>query len=325
MRDLISIIIPCFDEEEALPIFFVELEKERKALSCDSEVILVDDGSKDKTPDIIRELAVKHENVRYVLLSRNFGKEGAMVAGLFEARGDYAVVMDADMQHPPQYISVMYDAIKHPADGKEIDSAAMYRTGRKGEKRIRSFFAKRMMKRFCKMSGTDIPPGATDYRMVSRRMLDCYLECSETNRFSKGLFNWIGFETKWIPYENAPRVAGKTKWSFAGLAGYGIEALLSFSEKPLKYAAVLGGISCTLALIFAIYVIIKTIIWGDPVAGFPSLFCMILFMGGSILLFLGLIGRYISKIYIETKRRPLFVAKEKGGSEQKERERKTDD
>lgn len=313
MRDLISIIVPCFDEEEALPIFFVELENERKALPCDSEVIFVDDGSKDKTPDIIKHIAEKNAGVRYVLLSRNFGKEGAMAAGLCEARGDYAVVMDADLQHPPRYISVMYDAIKNPKDGRQIDSAAMYRTGRKGEKRIRSFFAKRLMKRFCRMSGIDIPAGATDYRMVSRRMLDCYLGLSETNRFSKGLFNWIGFDTKWIPYENTVRVAGRSKWSFSGLAGYGLEAMLSFSDKPLKYAAVLGAVSCVLALIFAIYVIIKTIIWGDPVAGFPSLFCMILFMGGSILLFLGLIGRYISKIYMETKRRPLFVAREKGG------------
>ncbi|MCR5432717.1 MAG: glycosyltransferase family 2 protein, partial [Lachnospiraceae bacterium] len=305
MRDLISIIVPCFNEEEALPAFFEELEKERRKLPCDSEVIFVDDGSVDKTPGIIREIAEKSGGVRYVLLSRNFGKEGAMAAGLGEATGDYAVVMDADMQHPPEYIGVMYEKIKNGEDGKQFDSVAMYRTGRKGERRIRSFFAKCMMKRFCKMSGVDIPPGATDYRMVSRRMLECYLQLSESNRFSKGLFNWIGFDTKWLPYENVPRIAGKTKWSFSGLAGYGVEAMLSFSDKPLKYAAVLGGISCTLALIFAIYVIIKTLIWGDPVAGFPSLFCMILFMGGSILLFLGLIGRYISKIYMETKRRPL--------------------
>jgi len=310
MRDLISIIVPCFNEEEALPIFFEELEKERQKLPCDSEVIFVDDGSRDKTPQMLRDMAEKHDGVSYVLLSRNFGKEGAMAAGLSEASGDYAVVMDADLQHPPCYIGVMYNEIKQ----EKVDSAAMYRSGRKGEKRIRSFFAKLAMKRFGRISGVDIPPGATDYRMVTRRMLDCYLSLSETNRFSKGLFNWIGFETKWIPYENVPRVAGASKWSFTGLAGYGLEAMLSFSDKPLKYAAVLGAISCTLAVIFAIYVIIKTLIWGDPVAGFPSLFCMILFMGGSILLFLGLIGRYISKIYLETKKRPLFIAKEKGGS-----------
>ncbi|MCR5829476.1 MAG: glycosyltransferase family 2 protein [Lachnospiraceae bacterium] len=318
MRDLISITVPCFNEEEALPIFFEELEKERQKLPCDSEVILVDDGSKDRTPIVMQELAAKYLGVRFLILSRNFGKEGAMAAGLSEAKGDYAVVMDADLQHPPCYIGVMYDAIKNPENGKSIDSAAMYRTGRKGEKRIRSFFAKRMMKRFGKISGIDIPPGATDYRMVSRKMLDAYLKLGESNRFSKGLFDWIGFDTKWIPYENVERVAGKTKWSFMGLAGYGLEAMLSFSDKPLKYAAVLGGISCTLAVIFAIYVIIKTLIWGDPVAGFPSLFCMILFLGGSILLFLGLIGRYVSKIYMETKRRPLFVVKESGGGKKED-------
>ena len=317
MRDLISIIVPCLNEEEALPLFFEELQKERAALPCDSEVIFVDDGSGDRTPEILREFAEKNERVRYILLSRNFGKEAAMFAGLREAAGDYSVVMDADLQHPPRFIGVMYETIKNPEDGRQLDSAAMYRTGRQGEKRIRSFFAKRMMKRFCKMSGVDIPAGATDYRMVSRRMLDSYLELCETNRFSKGLFNWIGYGTKWIPYDNVERVAGKSKWSFTGLAGYGMEAMLSFSEKPLKIASILGTVSCALALIFAIYVIIKTIIWGDPVAGFPSLFCMILFMGGSILLFLGLIGRYISKIYMETKHRPPFVTKETGGNNNK--------
>ncbi len=323
MRDLISIIVPCFDEEEALPIFFIELEKERKMLPCDSEVILVDDGSKDNTPDIIRKFAEKYTGVRYVLLSRNFGKEGAMLAGLKEAKGDYAAVMDADLQHPPRMLAVMYDALKNPPEGEHPESAACYRT-RKGGKPLGSPVSRFIRKRFAKLSGIDIPVGATDFRMVSRRMLDIYLSLSESNRFSKGLFNWIGFETKWIPYEDEKRCAGRSSWSRSGLYGYGFEAILSFSDKPLKYGAALGAISCTLALILAVWVVIKTIIWGDPVAGFPSLFCMILFMGGSILLFLGLIGRYISKIYLETKHRPPFVTKETGGGGLGEKQQMSD-
>lgn len=348
MRDLISIIVPCFNEEEALPIFYEELAKEIDKLPCDTEVIFVDDGSRDRTPLIIKQLCAGHDadncaddgylpktsvihcgnsgdgktqseeerpqrSVRFVILSRNFGKEGAMLAGLREARGDYAVVMDADLQHPPRLIEGLYGALKNPSEGEHPESAACYRT-RKGGKPVGSLLSRFIRKRFARLSGIDIPVGATDFRMVSRRMLDVYLSLSESNRFSKGLFNWIGFETKWIPYENEKRCAGRSSWSRSGLYGYGLEAILSFSDKPLKYGAALGAISCTLALILAIWVVIKTIIWGDPVAGFPSLFCMILFMGGSILLFLGLIGRYISKIYMETKHRPPFVTKETGGS-----------
>ena len=319
MRDLISIIVPCFNEEEALPIFYEELAKEIDKLPCDTEVIFVDDGSKDRTPLIIKQLSEEHckadlaGDVQYIILSRNFGKEGAMLAGLKEAKGDYAVVMDADLQHPPRLIADLYGALKNPSEGEHPESAACYRT-RKGGKPVGSLLSRFIRKRFARLSGIDIPVGATDFRMVSRRMLDVYLSLSESNRFSKGLFNWIGFETKWIPYENEKRCAGRSSWSRSGLYGYGLEAILSFSDKPLKYGAALGAISCTFALILAIWVVIKTIIWGDPVAGFPSLFCMILFMGGSILLFLGLIGRYISKIYMETKHRPPFVTKETGGS-----------
>ena len=317
MRDLISIIVPCFNEEEALPIFYEELAKETKKFPCDTEVIFVDDGSKDRTPLIIKELCAEHEGLRYVILSRNFGKESAMLAGLKEAKGDYAAVMDADLQHPPRYLSVMYDAVKNPPEGEHPESAACYRT-RKGGKPVGSLFSRFIRKRFAKLSGIDIPIGATDFRLVSRKMLDTYLSLCESNRFSKGLFNWIGFETKWIPYENEQRCAGRSSWSRSGLYGYGLEAILSFSDKPLRYGAALGAISCTLALILAIWVVIKTIIWGDPVAGFPSLFCMILFMGGSILLFLGLIGRYISKIYMETKQRPPYVTKETGSARKHE-------
>jgi len=284
-------------------------------MPCDAEIIFADDGSTDETLDIIKAFARSDKNVRYVSLSRRFGKEGAMYAGLREARGDYAVVMDADLQHPPRYIKEMYEILTGTDEAKRPDSVAMYRTGRKGEKRFRSFCSKLIMKRMKKLSGIDIPAGATDFRMVNRQMLDAYLELGEYNRFSKGLFYFIGFDTKWMPYENVQRVAGKSAWSFRELVAYAMDAMLSFSDRPLRTASVLGAASCILALLFALYVVIKTIIWGDPVAGFPSLFCMLLFMGGSILMFLGILGRYISKIYLEDKKRPICIIKEKGGND----------
>lgn len=318
MNDLITIIVPCFNEQEALPLFYEEIQRTREELACESELIFIDDGSKDDTAKILRSFS-KDKGTHYIEFSRNFGKEAAIYAGLQHAHGDYIAIMDADLQHPPRFLKEMYTVLtSEEGDGEVPDCVAMYRTNRKGEKRIRSFMADRFMKKLNRLSGLEIPKGATDFCMMTRRMAQAVLEVKEYNRFTKGIIKWVGFNTRWLPYENATRCAGKSAWTFTGLIRYGFEAVFSFSTKPLTLAVFFGVVFCVLALLFAVYVVIKTIIWGDPVAGFPSLFCMILFLGGVQLLFLGILGQYVSKMYMETKHRPIYIVRNTSIEERKE-------
>lgn len=318
MNDLITIIVPCFNEQEALPLFYEEIQRTREELGCESELIFIDDGSKDDTAKILRSFS-EDKGTHYIEFSRNFGKEAAIYAGLQHAHGDYIAIMDADLQHPPRFLKEMYTVLSsEEGDGEAPDCVAMYRTNRKGEKRIRSFMADRFMKKLNRLSGLEIPKGATDFCMMTRRMAQAVLEVKEYNRFTKGIIKWVGFNTRWLPYENATRCAGKSAWTFTGLIRYGFEAVFSFSTKPLTLAVFFGVVFCVLALLFTVYVVIKTIIWGDPVAGFPSLFCMILFLGGVQLLFLGILGQYVSKMYMETKHRPIYIVRNTSIEERKE-------
>ena len=310
----ISVIVPCYNEEESLPLFYPEIKKVRDTLpEYAFEVILVDDGSKDRTVEIMRELAEKDEEIRYLSFSRNFGKESAMYAGLKNASGDYVVLMDADLQHPPALLPEMLKGIKE----ESYDSVATRRVDRQGEPPIRSFFARQFYKLMNKISQTELVDGAQDYRMMTRQFVDSLLELSEYNRFSKGLFGWVGYKTKWLPHENTERVAGETKWSFWNLLKYSIDGIVAFSTAPLAIAMVIGILFACLAFIMVIFIVIRTLIFGDPVAGWPTLACLILLIGGVQLICIGILGTYLSKAYLEVKKRPIYIAKEtnlqKGG------------
>lgn len=329
---LVSIVVPCYNEEEALPIFMEEITKIRSGMreiqKADTEIILVDDGSKDRTLEIIKSYNESDASVHYVSFSRNFGKEAAIYAGLNETKGDYVVLLDADLQHPVEYIPQMYD-ILHPGQSEQTDrlaqpgqesvsveasydSVAMFRPGRsKGEGRLRAHFSKRFFRIMNRLSKIDLVDGATDYRMMTRGMVDAVLSMQEYNRFTKGIFNWVGFKTKWLAYEDAERCAGTSKWSFKSLLRYAFEGMFAFSTRPLTISFSLGLILCGLAIVYAIVTVIKTLVWGDPVAGYPSLFTMILLLGGVQLLFLGIIGQYMAKMYLEVKNRPIYITKEK--------------
>lgn len=306
MKDLLSVVVPCYNEEESVPLFYNKINEVLKDFPADHELIFVNDGSTDGTLGLLRGLAASDKKLRYISFSRNFGKEAAILAGLTASRGTHVVLLDADLQHPPEYIPEMYRIIKE----EDRDSVAMYRTTRKGENRIRSFFSKRFYRLINRLSKINLVDGATDYRMMTRRMVDSVLSMKEYNRFTKGIFAWVGFDTKWLPYENVERAAGKTKWSFRGLIRYSLDGLIAFSTAPLAIASILGMIFCIGAFILGIIVVIKTLIWGDPVAGFPSLFCIILLIGGVQLLVLGIQGQYISRTYLETKQRPVYIVKE---------------
>lgn len=307
---IISIVIPCKDEEESLPIFMEELNKvtnEMKEYSF--EYIFVDDGSKDKTLDVIKNLNLK--NKKYLSFSRNFGKEAAMYAGLKEASGDYVTIMDADLQDPPSLLFKMEEVIR--TEG--VDCAAARRVNRKGESKIRSFFANLFYKIINSMINYKIENGARDFRLMSRRMVNSILELSEYNRFSKGIFSWVGYETRWIDYENVERVKGKTKWSFFNLFRYAIDGIVGFTTSPLVLASYLGLLMFILALIAIVIVIVRKLIFGDPTSGWPSLVSIILFCSGIQLLCTGIIGEYLSKTYLETKKRPLYIVKERNEQE----------
>ena len=310
----ISVIVPCYNEEESLPLFYPEIKKVRDTLpEYAFEYILVDDGSKDRTVEIMRELAEKDEEIRYLSFSRNFGKESAMYAGLKNASGDYVVLMDADLQHPPALLPEMLKGIKEEG----YDSVATRRVDRQGEPPIRSFFARQFYKLMNKISQTELVDGAQDYRMMTRQFVDSLLELSEYNRFSKGLFGWVGYKTKWLPHENTERVAGETKWSFWNLLKYSIDGIVAFSTAPLAIAMVIGILFACLAFIMVIFIVVRTLIFGDPVAGWPTMACLILLIGGVQLICIGILGTYLSKTYLEVKKRPIYVAKEtnlqKGG------------
>lgn len=303
----ISVIVPCYNEEESLPLFYQEIKRIRAELSeFRFELILVDDGSKDQTAKLMRKLAASDDEVRYILFSRNFGKESAMYAGLKNAKGDYVVIMDADLQHPPAMILEMIHAIKEEG----YDSAATRRIDRKGEPPVRSFFAKQFYKLMNKISQTELVDGAQDYRMMTRQYVNSLLELSEYNRFSKGLFGWVGFETKWLPHENTERVAGETKWSFWKLLKYSIDGIVAFSTAPLALAMAVGILFAFLAFLLVIMIVVRTVIFGDPVAGWPSMACLILLIGGIQLICTGILGTYLSKSYLEVKKRPIYLAKE---------------
>lgn len=305
--DRISAIIPCYNEEQALPYLYAELIKVAGQMKDQEfEFIFINDGSKDKTLEVIRDLRKKDDRVRYVSFSRNFGKEAAIYAGLEASTGDFVAMLDADLQDPPHLLNEMYQALKT----EDYDSVATRRMDRKGEPVIRSFFAKKFYKLMNKISDTEIVDGARDFRLMSRQMVDAILKLTEYNRFTKGIFGWVGFKTKWLSYENIERVAGETKWSFWGLFFYSLEGIIAFSTRPLAIASVAGILFFIISIIWIAWIIAKTLIWGEDVAGYPSLICAIFFIGGIQLLCLGILGQYLSKTYLETKKRPIYIAKE---------------
>ncbi len=300
----ISLIVPCYNEAEALPTFYDELDRVTKEMqNYEFELLFIDDGSKDKTLEILKEKAKEDNRVKYISFSRNFGKEAAMYAGFCNVTGDYAAIMDADMQDPPSLLPKMMEIL----ETGEYDSVATRRQTRKGEPKVRSFFARRFYKLMKRISDVDIVDGARDFRLMKRSMVDSIVSMSESNRFSKGIFGWIGFKTYWLPYENVERVAGKSKWSFWKLMKYSFEGIFNFSDAPLKFASWTGFFFMFVSLIMTLVVFIRTLVFGDPVSGWPSLVCIILFVGGVQLFCLGVIGQYISKIYKETKHRPQYI------------------
>lgn len=301
MKKLISIVIPCFNEQESIPYFYNEVDKISKKMSeVNFEFLFVDDGSTDNTIKIVKELSLKDKRVKYISFSRNFGKEAAMRAGLKEALGDFVTIMDADLQDPPSLLIKMYEGIN---EGYEIVAAR--RVSRDSEPKIRSFLSNAYYKIISKMSKTEMKSGARDFRLMTRKVVDAINSLDEYNRYSKGIFSFVGFKTKWIEYKNVKRVAGKTKWSIFGLFRYAIEGITSFSTLPLTLSALFGLLFCFIALLGIIFVIVRTLIYGDPVSGWPSLICIILFVGGIQLLCLGIMGKYLAKTYLETKKRPL--------------------
>ncbi len=303
----ISLIIPCYNEEESLSPLYEELKRVTAEMSEYAfEMLFIDDGSKDKTLSIIKDIAREDARVKYISFSRNFGKEAAMYAGFCNVSGDYAAVMDADMQDPPALLPEMMQIIK----GGEYDSIATRRVSRKGEPKLRSFFANSFYKLMKKISDVDIVNGARDFRLMKRSMVDAIVAMSEYNRFSKGIFGWIGFKTYWLPYKNVERVAGKTKWSFGKLFKYSIDGIMNFSDTPLKLASWSGIFFTFVAAVALLVVFIRALLYGNPVAGWPSTICIILFVGGIQLFCLGVMGQYLSKIYKETKRRPLYIVGE---------------
>ena len=305
----ISVIVSCYNEEKALPLFYEEMERVRKQDFegiVDFEYIFVNDGSKDKTLEIIKTLREKDKKVRYISFSRNFGKEAAMFAGLEAAEGNYVTLMDADLQDPPALLKQMYDAIVNEG----YDCVGTRRVTRKGEPPIRSFFARMFYKIINKMSNIEMVDGARDYRLMKRKVVDSIISLKEYNRYSKGLFSFVGFDTKWIEYENVERVAGETKWSFWKLFKYAIEGIIAFSTTPLILSSLLGILFCLIAFIIIIFIIIKTIVYGDPTSGWPSLACIIVFVSGVQLFSMGIIGQYLSKTYLEVKNRPIYIIKE---------------
>lgn len=306
-KNLISIVIPCFNEEKMIPIFYEKvLETIESILTADFELIFVNDGSKDHTLEVIREIAKKNEIVHYLSFSRNFGKEAAMYAGMKHAEGDYVVVIDVDLQDPPELLPKMYDMLKN----ENYDCIATRRTSRDGEPKIRSFFARYFYKLINRISDTQIVEGARDYRMMTRQMVDVILEMAEYNRFSKGIFSWVGFETKYLEFDNYERAGGETKWSFWSLFKYSLDGIVAFSETPLAIASVVGFITFIIAVLMAIFYFVRTLIFGNPTSGWTSLVVIILALGGVQLLSLGILGKYIGKTYLETKKRPIYILKE---------------
>ena len=305
--ETISVVVPCYNEVEAIPLFYREICRISDLMpEYVFEYVFVNDGSKDATLSRIKEMAQTDSRVKYLSLSRNFGKEAAMYAGLRYASGDYVAIMDADLQDPPALLPEMMRGIRDEG----CDCVATRRVTRKGEPAVRSFIARLFYRLIRKLSKTEIMDGARDYRLLTRQYVDSLLELGEYNRFSKGLFGWCGFDTKWIEFENAERAAGETKWSFWKLFLYSIDGIVAFSTVPLAVAALMGVLFCFLAFVFLIVIFVRALIFGDPVAGWPSLVCIILLLGGIQMLSMGILGEYLAKTYMETKRRPIFICKE---------------
>lgn len=303
----ISIIVPCYNEQEALPLFYAEISRVANEMApLTFEFLFIDDGSADATLSILRSFAAGDKRVRFISFSRNFGKEAAILAGLEAAGGTYTATMDADLQDPPALLPVLYRAVTEEG----CDCAATRRVNREGEPPIRSLFARIFYKLINKISDTDIVDGARDYRLMHRRMVDAILSMHEYNRFSKGIFSWVGFRSKWVPFTNAARAAGETKWSFWKLFRYSLEGIIAFSTAPLAIASILGTLLCAVSFLFIAVVVIKTLILGDPVGGWPSMMCVILFLGGIQLLCIGILGQYLAKTYLETKKRPAYLVRE---------------
>lgn len=315
MSDKISVIVPCYNEQEALPFFFEAIGKiagkMKQEYNVDYEFVFVDDGSRDRTLEILRDFAKKDERVKYISFSRNFGKESAIYAGLEHVTGDYISMMDADLQDPPELLMEMYQGIKKG----EYDCIGTRRVTRKGEPPIRSFFAHCFYKLMNKISKAEIVDGARDFRLMTRQMVNAILDVKEYNRFSKGIFGWVGFKTKWLEYENIERVAGNTKWSFWKLFLYSLDGIVAFSTVPLSVASAVGMLFLFIAFIMIVFIIAKTLIFGDPVAGYPSMMCVMFFIGGIQLFSIGVLGQYLSKTYLETKNRPIYIIKETEKSE----------
>lgn len=310
----ISVIIPCYNEEEALCVYYHEMKRVMEEMDeVEFELLFIDDGSKDRTLDILKEMNRKDDRCRFYSFSRNFGKEAAMYAGLSHASGDYAAIMDVDLQDPPTLLPQMYDILKTG----EYDCVATKRSTREGEPKIRSFLSESFYRFINKISKTEIVSGARDYRLMSRKMVDAVLEMSEYNRFSKGIFQWVGFRTKWLEYENTPRCAGETKWSVRKLFIYSLEGITGFSVAPLSLASVVGVVFFGIAMLMIGIIVVRTLIWGDPVAGWPFLVCIIFLVSGIQLFCTGIVGEYLSKTYLETKHRPIFILKDSSEKETK--------
>lgn len=308
---MISVIVPCFNEEEAIPYFYQAMEKVRVGMGEKVEYIFVNDGSKDGTLQVLRQLAAEDRAVRYLSFSRNFGKEAALYAGLQAAKGDLVTVMDVDLQDPPEMLVDMKALLEA---NPELDCVGTRRVSRDGEPPIRSFFAKLFYKLMNKISQVEVVDGARDFRLMRRHMVDAILSVSEYNRFSKGIFAWVGFETEYLPYENVERVAGETSWSFWKLLSYSIEGIINFSDTPLNIASYTGFFTFLLSLVLMVFVVVKTLVFGDPTIGWPSMVCIILFLGGLQLMTIGILGKYLAKVFLETKKRPVYIVKEKSSN-----------
>lgn len=305
---LLSVVVPCYNEEESVALFYEELMKNDaffKEKQVELEVLYIDDGSADHTVSEVKKLREKDERVHLISFSRNFGKEAAMFAGLEKAKGDYVVIMDVDLQDPPSLLPEMFACIE-----EGYDSVATRRVSRKGEPPIRSFFARMFYRLMKKISKTEMMDGARDYRLMTRQMVDAILSMREYNRFTKGIFGWVGFRTKWLEYENVERARGETKWSFWKLLMYSFEGIVAFSTAPLQIAAFMGVFFCIIAFLMIIFIIVRKLIFGDPVAGWPSLVCIILLTSGVQFFCTGILGQYLAKTYMEVKRRPIYLVKE---------------
>ena len=305
---LLSVVVPCYNEEENVPLFYEELMKNHSFFTQENlqlEILFIDDGSRDRTVEQVKRLREKDERVRLVSFSRNFGKDAAIYAGLEPAKGDYVVIMDVDLQDPPSLLPEMFSGIK-----EGYDSVATRRVNRKGEPPIRSFFARMFYRLMKKISRTEFMDGARDYRLMTRQVVDAILSMQEYNRFTKGIFGWVGFRTKWLEYENVERARGETKWSFWKLFLYSLDGITAFSTVPLMIAAVVGVLFCILAFLMIIFIIVRKLIFGDPVSGWPSLVCIMLFLSGIQFFCTGILGQYLAKTYMEVKKRPIYLIKE---------------